>query len=234
MKNKFGPLRLLLSCLLIGLIAACNKESSDEINITDPGLKLYKSFLAIDDMETRQAAYGTLSSQEKFEFWQAKFSKDISSGQFSDEQINRIKDFAHSVKPEFFTKGDKKEIFKSITLPNWIKDNATIFTADEVFDLFFNININTAGNFSKKAISRNSVAAKDCHCAVGSRYTCYIGGGQFGTCTRVLGCTKLSTGCGALWDDECDGDFCTQMPLVPYPWPPTPPPTPPTPPAPLP
>lgn len=204
---------------------SCSKEKLNEKPKQDQGLKVYTSLSNIKDTEARKVAYSSLTGQERFLFWQTRFSKSIESGWYNNAQIEKIKELAAALTLEYFTNSDKKAIFKAMFLPNWVTSCKNIIPNDKLYDIFLNINFETPVSSSKTEETYGSKGNQKvllrpplfCNCAVGSNFTCWMWipstypgyPGTFGSCTAPVECVQASSGCGAFNDDECDGAKCS-------------------------
>lgn len=224
--RKVRPYLLLTSVCLIGFITSCNKINIKPDLPNEPTalqLKTYKNLTSIRAVEDRKLAYGALNSEERYAFWSHKLNLASESDQFTGLQKSKIKEIISALSVDFFNGGDAKEIFKNYFLKNWIASASNLFKEQQIFELLFTINP-VGSVFSKNklsgSISINTEAPKDCHCAVGAFWTCFSGhelpDGEWvpthGECTKSGACVTDTSGCGALYDDDCDGNKCSNEP----------------------
>lgn len=211
--------KFLYLIVLLGLIISCKKQ---EVPTDESGVALLKAVTSLNTAESQKIAYSTLQDQERLSLWTEKLNSDIKSGNFSEKQIECILELQSLLTIDVFKKGKAKDIFNLITFPNWIKKNENVLTDAELYKIAFSFDLSPV---QKKTLgSTVSNVMSDCVCAVGSQFTCYRvqpDGGNWGDCTLVGECAKSSHGCGALWDNECDGSRCSNKPVQP-PIPPAP------------
>lgn len=223
---------ILLSLILFIINFSCSKNSNIEpkehrIKPSALGLKLYSSISTINDIDAKRIAYGSLSNVERFQYWKARLSNLSNSGRFSELQIEKINNFSSALFVEYFENSDKKAIFNTEFIPNWVKTNEKVFTSFEVFDILFSIapEQSSASISQQKTLKKSSSGTNilteetgaNCICALGSSYTCplYIAFPlkitYFECYKGTATCTETVRGCGALMDDACDGNFCPAM-----------------------
>ncbi len=223
--NTFS--RLLVLAALVGCLLSCTKEKVSTEPIQRPSLKTFTSVTNVSNLEARKVAYSSLNGNERFQFWQGRFEVAISSGEYNEIQISKIRELANALSPEYFTNSDKKEIFKAVQLPKWIESCKNILSDYQIFDLIFSIKYEASSLLVMKANQTasgttnqvNLVAPGDgggnCTCALGSSYTCpyyssippFI---SYHPCSKAssVACSESVRGCGALLDDACDGNVC--------------------------
>ncbi len=196
-------------------VLSCIFVSCKENEIYDP--ELNKPFLTgkaiTNKLNTitlsveRNLIFATLSPEEKLNFWLTKFKK-MQSSALNTAQKRAIGELIDMLSIQVFTPGDVKEVFQQVKIPNWIERQKSVFTDIQIHTLLFTYddavkesNLNSSG----------SEQYEDCHCAVGARYTCVrytFPGVQYGDCQKQGECLRAPNGCGALMDNECDGNKC--------------------------
>ncbi|WP_410220737.1 bacteriocin fulvocin C-related protein [Pedobacter sp.] len=205
------------------LFSACQKN--DQISTTDTlanGKQLLSRLTAIQDIQNTRLAYSTLTAQERHDVWIARFDEKIKSGEWSSQQIEKIKEFADHLALNVFVKGDKREIFFTSFFPTWMKSASKVFNDVEIYNLVFALKDIQPTNTTSNGQETNLVAPGDggggsCFCALHSGFTCPhwslspYPNLSWGTCLKSGACTQpAGNGCGALLDQECDGNSCPE------------------------
>ncbi|WP_379091918.1 bacteriocin fulvocin C-related protein [Pedobacter sp. UC225_65] len=216
-------------CLLaLGLlIMSCSKDKQATHNdvIMSYGKQLLKKITSINDEEAKKLAYSALSNNERYNLWAAKLAIKLLSNDLSSIQKEKLSELKNYLKPEIFQKGDAREIFHAVWFPNWAKNAENIFNPEDIYNLVLSINsddITFAQTNNNKDVKVLALPPHACICALNSNYTCgywsisWPPGYIFGTCKKsAQGClTNPETGCGALYDNECDGDKCDKTVTV--------------------
>jgi len=220
MTNAFSINKLsVLLHLLIGifLFSSCSKNQTfDKEFQPDGGKELLSKISAFQAAEDVRISFSTLNPSEKSDFWLEKLKSDKEHGGYTLEQIAIIDKLISYIEPAIFDReSDKRAIFKVSWFPQWINESKKELTEVQIYNIAFSIGNNQGTNTSMLETSSAGSEAPPplCICAVGSHYTCY-----YGTISGAIGfapCKKTSancitkvTGCGALFDDDCDGNYC--------------------------
>jgi hypothetical protein len=193
--------------LSIFIISCSKNESITEDDNFLQGMQIYKRLSMSSNLEETRLAYSSLSSSERQKMWQAKLTSKLISNSFSAEQKRKILDIKNHLTLDVFNKGDAREIFYTNWFPSWATSATKTFSNIEIYNLIFSINdISPVTNLQE--------SPKGCICALHSTFTCPKWSVtwplvlNFGTCKLKGTCVAKDSGCGALMDQECDGDFC--------------------------
>ncbi|WP_285008994.1 bacteriocin fulvocin C-related protein [Pedobacter faecalis] len=207
--NKFIKITIAICCVCVLLGCAKDESNLSGFEPTKQSVATLQKIQRLQGFEEARIAYASLSQNERHSLWMTKLQLAIESNKYNSNQVKLIKDIMKSLKIDFFRKGEYKEVFKTAILPDWIERSKSIFTKDEIYNLLFTLENSNGANFSISSSGDEQLPA--CHCARGSNWTCYLGGGNFANCWVLVAydCVTQSTGCGAFMDDECDGNFCT-------------------------
>lgn len=205
--------------LLYAVFIGCSKVETQPAEVKSDnfrGSQHLSSIKMLAKEEDKKIAYSSLTPEERYALWQAKLEIASNSTTYSSVQVEKILEIKNALHLDYFKSEDKKKIFQLSKLPEWIKSVSGIFSSDQIYNLIFTLN-----DIDRDSSNRVELVA-DCKCAVNSSWTCYNlqeGAGPSGEpvykyqdCTKTGKCTELTNGCGAFWDDECDGDTCTPYP----------------------
>jgi hypothetical protein len=202
---KLKDLSISLLAIVIFFSSCSKNESSAPVESPNSiGTKLLGAVMQYDNPEILKLAYSSLSDGDRFLLWKAKLSNASKDDSYSDIQKKLIQEINDKISIKNFMKSDEREVFNKVWLPAWITKNKSSFIGDELYNLLFTIQAVKSGELT---ISK-SVSEVNCHCKLGSSWTCYQGSMYWSTCTKLNDCRELDRGCGALFDDRCDGNFC--------------------------
>lgn len=216
-KSHLLIIPLIISVLMI---FSCSKDSSSEkISSNASELKnreLFSKITRLANIENKKLAYSELSASERYSVWMSKFNYLLEGNDYTSEQKKCIVILKDKLSVELFHSGDAREIFKSVWLPQWIKNSKVCLTDIQIYNIAFTLDTPTNPNESVNSRITTSLQSfgsegEFCHCAVNSNYTClysYLGQPRFGRCSLSGSCITAVRGCGALWDDDCDGNLC--------------------------
>jgi len=199
-------------------LLSCAKEktavnfSQDQLLLK--GNELFSKIEKIEGVENRKLAYSNLSNAERYSVWNGKLEKLLNSNKFTKEQKIRISALKDKLSIGLFNPGDDREVFKSIWLPEWIRNSKPYFNEIQIYNIAFTLDDEIIPSINNELQTSGSESGDNmCFCAVYSNFTClysYFGNPAFGTCHKLAtSCITKVRGCGALWDDDCDGNFCT-------------------------
>lgn len=207
-----------LAVLFLTIFSSCSKKddlTGNKYEIIQKGRMMISLLEPHKDFETRQLSYSLLSPEQRYSLWYAKLSDNAAQNIYTNEQSSKIIELRDYISEQTFTKGDKREIFYSVWFPNFVKQTESIFSSTQFYSLFMTLDQNLKIDDSNPTVNVEEPPLV-CKCALNSNFTCPsysfslpIGVSvSYGKCEKIGACTATSSGCGALWDNECDGDTC--------------------------
>lgn len=175
----------------------------------------------VADFEEKRLLYSTQTDEQRYYIWYTYLESKLNSLEYTDIQKAAILTLKNKLNINLFKDTDERIIFQEIWLPQWIKFAKNLFSDIQIYNLAFNIQItqDVSPNFQTNT-NKLEIEVQDCTCKQGSSYTCprLVGGIipfiQYGDCSFVNKCNNLIRGCGAFFDDECDGSKCS-YPILP-------------------
>lgn len=204
---------------------SCKKEEeivdiNQQLNL-DNGKLLLQGISNLRTTEIKRNAYTTLSGDERLQYWVAKLNNQLEVPSYSTQQKDLLAELKQQLTSEIFKKGDKRVIFFTVWFPNWINRCERHFTDIQIYNIAYSLEEltfkkNKSGTPVLTLAGGESGGETSCICALHSRFTCpsYTLGWPpsvtWGTCTKVNACVAQTSGCGALTDQDCDGDHCPE------------------------
>lgn len=192
-------------------------EEKPNINlVVEKASKILNSSVSLDE---KKSVYTSMNAEEKLGFWIKRVHEFSVRSNLDINQKKSLEIFKSIISKEVFSQGNTRDIFFLETFPTYIDKLTSLFSANQLYDLFFNINSNNAMmNIETNIRSTSNTENQDgkCICNVQSRFTCpypniITGLISFGSCyyghTGVT-CITTTKGCGALFDDTCNGAIC--------------------------
>lgn len=213
--------RILLAVIALCSLISCQKETGMLAKDTTDGQRLLSNLMALKQSEVQKVAYAALSDQERFDLWKAKLDNELTNENYNNKQKAKINELKNHLTVAIFQDGDAREVFHQLWLPEWVKSTKGILDGLQVYNIAFTIEayipVETVNNITNKADNLTSMGSETvsaCICALHSGFTCpmYSSDGgwpgvRWGAC-KLRGTCVESRGCGALWDQECDGNQC--------------------------
>ena len=204
----------IMAFILLVLSCRKNTDIKENVSLTSNGEKLLASINVLAQHEVKKVAYSSLSDKDRFELWQAKLENEASKEIYSSEQKSIISELKNHLTVAIFKNSDEKQVFNLTWLPNWVNRSKRVFNDLQIHNIAFTIGDIEASDINTKSLtSSGSEGDSGCICALNSNFTCpsfTIGwppSATYGPCTLQGSCIS-SRGCGALWDQECDGNHC--------------------------
>ena len=210
--------------VLSTVLFSCSRDSGllgTELPIIengDTGYSILARFDKLNGRENRRLAYTQLSENERFQLWTARLEYAMQNGSYNNAQLVVIKKLKDRLNVNIFKESDEREIFKTIWFPSWIKESSKVLSDYQIYNLAISLDQPILGNnvdaIARTALLSENGSESDCFCALHSRWTCpsfsIPPSVSFGTCLKVGDCEAKIDGCGALYDDDCDGNSCPQ------------------------
>lgn len=199
------------------VFSSCNKENTKntfDLNKTYQTKDLLYKITQFSVIEDKRLIYSLLEDSERYKLWLAYLERESSTTSYTLEQRKAIQQLKNRLTLGIFqNNSDDRTIFQTIWLPEWIKNFSPIFTDYEIYNIAFNLN----NSKDKTTTETQKIAVESsCFCALHSRFTCpsfsFPISISNGTCLLTMenACKETTKGCGALFDQECDGNSCPQ------------------------
>ncbi|MXV16469.1 bacteriocin fulvocin C-related protein [Hufsiella ginkgonis] len=192
--------KFLLSCFLTaGLLAGlsgCQKMAAD---VEPEAPSKVQAFFNLTSWLDLKLAYRTLTAGERAEVWSQHLGNIISSGKFSTEQNNRIRELRKVITASLFST-DKRNKPQDAVITNWINKAYEVFTRNEIAQIVADLSFSFP---ESKQLSVGFTTKADCHCSTQSDWC-----GSTVYCSKCTGCTAQTLdeeGCGTLWNYTCQG-----------------------------
>jgi len=213
---------LIVISTIFGL--SCKKLNSEVLSqdLSNDAILLLSNLNKIQKVDEAKLAYSLLSSEQRYAVWALKLANSLDDASYSSAQKTKIKEIKDYITVDVFKEGDMREVFYTHWFPNWVKRSEGILTSFQVENLVFSlrgIDLTSISTLSKSKTKKSQISdtpsPKGCICALNSNFTCpsytvsWPPSVSYGKCEKSSGgCVATTTGCGALWDQECDGDTC--------------------------
>lgn len=205
--------KVLLFSVFAFLFSCSNKDAVAPLESVNSGMLLLAKVSGVENTETKYLVYSSLTPDEKYSLWTAKLGDRIRSSELSTIQANKLLEIKNYLSPEIFKEGMKREIFYTHWFPEWVTGAEKVLSREEIYLSIFSINgkSKARGNGLQQELPPSTMA---CICALNATYTCpkWTLGLEpvltFGKCFLSAADCVEKSGCGALWDNECDGDIC--------------------------
>lgn len=201
---------------VLAFLFSCSKE--DNVGPSEPfnnGMLLLAKVVSFEDIETKTLVYNSLTSEEKYSLWTVKLTDRIRSNELSPIQASKLLEIKNYLTPEIFKEGDSREVFYTEWFPKWVTEAEKILSNEEIYFSILSINRDSKPKIESMRQNNLPPQAHACICALNSGFTCPKWSGgiwptlNWGKCSVMeSGCVETSSNCGALWDNECDGDVC--------------------------
>lgn len=182
--------KLILS-LSITISLLCSCTNNDDLVTKNSDARI-SNVLKEKNYDSQKLMYRMLSNDEKRMIWIEKIDNLISIKKFNSKQIDLLIDLKSNLTVDLFdesSNNDKKAVFKTVYVKQFLKKSEKVFSPEEFNDYFYSI--------TSKAITPPS-----CSCNIGSIYSC---AGVSSDCVKTTFCTVSTVGCGFLTMFECTG-----------------------------
>ncbi len=179
--------------ILMSFLMSCS--NNDNIKNNTSSNERISAVLSEKKYDTQKIMYRMLSKEEKQTLWENKINLLTLDNKLSKQQLELLYSLKSKLTSTLFdenSRNDEKEVFKTIYVKTFIKKAQRLFANNYIYENFY-------------TLSNLRVAPKpDCSCNQGSIYSC---SGIPTDCKQAdLYCVTTSSGCGALWIFECNGN----------------------------
>ena len=186
------------------LFASCSKNSNSIVTQSIEyhsksevsNQKILTIFKSSDDYFKRNA-YSTLSDQEKVAFLKTYLDLNASRFENDDKKMDFFKRLNNFISIENLKNEEKFNLYAM--------EAYNLFTYEENKNIFYTINLPPSYSYSLTNSTESVIdddLRKKCHCKSSAASLCNLSH----DCEKdALNCAYQDTGCGFLWQSQCDG-----------------------------
>jgi hypothetical protein len=189
----------LISCKKSSVDSIENKIDTNKSTFNGENKNIHEMRIELTSfkIDVQKQLFNTLTANQKSLIWQDKIKQVISENEFSDYQVELLKELEESISQEIYVVGSKAENnFKEVFHKEWIKKAKGQFNFDDLVNIVANLD---DYKHNKGPIAGGGDRRDDCECSIQSDW-CMMSM----TCKKDI-CNDSAHGCGTIWTFSCKG-----------------------------
>jgi hypothetical protein len=133
----------LISCKKSSVDSIENKIDTNKSTFNGENKNIHEMRIELTSfkIDVQKQLFNTLTASQKSLIWQDKIKQVISENEFSDYQVELLKELEESISQEIYVVGSKAENnFKEVFHKEWIKKAKGQFNFDDLVNIVANLN----------------------------------------------------------------------------------------------